>query len=130
MKTRRLPDNYNESKLIFLVVLATLFMWLAFLPTYFTVSHDQQKVALLTMFLILNSTLLILCLYAPKIYAILYIDETRMNVGQGTTVASKTFTIVLPRSGQRSVANPTAAPQTAAAGTSTGTSWTRFHSAA
>ena len=88
VKTRRLPDNFNESKLIFLVVLATLFMWLAFLPTYFTVSHDQQKVALLTMFLILNSTLLILCLYAPKIYAILYVEETRMHIVMQATDTS------------------------------------------
>ena len=110
VKTRHLPDNFNESKLIFLLVLATLFLWLAFLPTYFTVYSAKQKVALLTMFLVLNSTLMILCMYAPKIYAILYIDDTRLNIGQGVMLTTTSSSSETPRGGQRPQRRVTVAP--------------------
>ncbi|KAK2193633.1 hypothetical protein NP493_11g14008 [Ridgeia piscesae] len=118
VKTRRLPDNFNESKLIFLLVLATLFLWLAFLPTYFTAYYAQQKVALLTMFLVLNSTLMILCLYAPKVYAILYVNETLLNIGQGVMLTTTSSTNDAPRGGQRLQSRASVAPLAPVAGAS------------
>ena len=68
VKTRKLPDNFNESKLIFLHVLATSFLWMAFLPTYFAADDSKQKASLLAMLLLINGTLTTLCLHAPKVY--------------------------------------------------------------
>ena len=67
VKTRKLPDNFNESKLIFLHVMATSFLWMAFLPTYFSAVDAIQKTSLLAMFLLISSTLALLCLHMPKV---------------------------------------------------------------
>ncbi|CAH1779070.1 unnamed protein product [Owenia fusiformis] len=77
-KTRRLPDNFNESKYIFLCVCATLFLWIAFISTYFATFHAYHKVILLSIALIMNATVLMLCLFAPKVYAIYYVDEEKL----------------------------------------------------
>lgn len=69
-KTRQLPDNFNESKCIALCVYTTLVIWLAFFPTYFTTAISYVRTLLLACALLLNSTLTILCLYAPKLYAL------------------------------------------------------------
>ena len=68
VKTRKLPANFNESKLIFLHVLATSFLWMSFLPTYFAAEDTNQKYGLLSMLLLINGTLTTLCLHAPKVY--------------------------------------------------------------
>ena len=37
-KTRKLPDNYNESKFISFCVYSTVVIWMAFIPAYYTVA--------------------------------------------------------------------------------------------
>ena len=78
--TRKLPDNFNESWYIFISVTTTLFVWIAFLPTYFVAFFAYHKAALLALALILNAAVTTLCLFAPKIYALYYVDEKRIKV--------------------------------------------------
>lgn len=73
--TRKLPDNFNESWFILLSVSATLFVWIAFLPTYFYAFYASHKAALLGLSLILNGLITVVCFFATKIYALVYIDE-------------------------------------------------------
>ena len=88
-KARSLPANFNESKYIFLSVCTTIFLWLAFIPTFFTAFYADQKTLLLACILLLNSSVILLCLYIPKIYAIYLVDEDTMNLATtGTTVTS------------------------------------------
>ncbi|XP_074646592.1 metabotropic glutamate receptor-like [Tubulanus polymorphus] len=74
-KTRKLPDNFNESWYIFLSVCSTLFLWLVFVPSYFTAFHAFHKTVVLAAALFLSSTAMVLCLYSPKIYALFYVNE-------------------------------------------------------
>ncbi|CAH1780392.1 unnamed protein product [Owenia fusiformis] len=78
-KTRFLPDNFNESRFIFFSVSTTLFLWIAFLPTYFTASSAYHKATLLSALLILNASVTLLVLFLPKLYAIYYISEDHMK---------------------------------------------------
>ena len=43
--TRKLPENFNESWYIFVSVATTLFLWLVFLPTYFTAFYASHQVS-------------------------------------------------------------------------------------
>ena len=78
--TRKLPDNFNESWYIFISVMTTLFVWIAFLPTYFVAFYAYHKAALLALALILNGAVTSLCLFTPKVYALYYIDEKDIKV--------------------------------------------------
>ena len=78
--SRKLPDNFNESWYIFISVTTTLFVWVAFLPTYLTTFYAYHKEALLGLALILNATVTILCLFAPKIYAVHYVDDKDIRI--------------------------------------------------
>lgn len=78
--TRKLPDNFNESWYIFISVTTTLFVWIAFLPTYFLAFYSYHKAALLALALILNGGVTCLCLYSPKVYALYYIKEENIQI--------------------------------------------------
>ena len=85
-RTRKLPENFNESRYIFLSVFMTLFMWLAFLPTYFASFYAYHRAVLLSVALIINGVVTILCLFIPKLYALYYIDESKIKFGTMTSV--------------------------------------------
>ena len=75
-KTRTLPDNFNESRYITLCVYTTLVIWLAFVPSYFTTIHSYQRLVLTSSALALNATVMLLCLFTPRIYAIYHDTAT------------------------------------------------------
>ena len=91
--TRKLPDNFNESWYIFLSVSTTLFIWIAFLPTYYAAFFAYHKAALLALALTLNGAVTILCLFGPKIYALLYIPEKDIKI---TDFANNSFEQPVP----------------------------------
>jgi membrane-associated HD superfamily phosphohydrolase len=70
-RTRTLPDNFNESRYITLCVYTTLIIWLAFLPSYFTNNYAFYQSILLSCALVLSATVILLCLFLPKVYAVL-----------------------------------------------------------
>ncbi|KAI0229622.1 Metabotropic glutamate receptor 5 [Lamellibrachia satsuma] len=78
--TRQLPDNFNESWYIFISVVTTIFIWIAFLPTYLVAFYAYHKAALLSLALVLNGSVTLLCLFAPKLYAVYWIDEKKIKV--------------------------------------------------
>ena len=87
--TRKLPDNFNDSHYIFVSISTTLFMWSVFLPTYFTTFHSQHKSALLSVCLLLNSYITMLCQFGPKVYAVFFVNEERFSIKNiGTTSTS------------------------------------------
>ena len=92
--TRQLPDNFNESWYIFISVTTTLFVWVAFLPTYFLAFYAYHKAALLALVLILNGAVTILCLFSPKLYAVYYVDENKIKVTnfEGSSISGSTMT--------------------------------------
>ncbi|XP_064615664.1 metabotropic glutamate receptor-like [Liolophura sinensis] len=81
-KTRKLPDNFNESRFISMCVYTTLVVWIAFIPTYFTTAREYQKTVLLSLALIVNATVALAFLYLPKIYATLHFHDAPGNGGR------------------------------------------------
>ncbi|XP_077992167.1 metabotropic glutamate receptor 3-like [Glandiceps talaboti] len=86
LKTRRVPDNYNESRFIALSVYTTLVVWLAVIPTYITVNDSSFKVAIVSFATLLNAYVTLVCLYVPKLYAVHYVNEENARIRFATTV--------------------------------------------
>ena len=81
--TRSLPENFNESKYIFVSVMTTTFIWIVFIPTYFTTFYAYYKSILLATCLILNATITLLLLFIPKIYAVYFVNESKIQYESG-----------------------------------------------
>ncbi|XP_076469996.1 metabotropic glutamate receptor 7-like [Babylonia areolata] len=69
-KTRRLPDNYNESRYIAFCVDTTLLVWVTFVPAYFTATVGAHKVVVLALTHLINSCVQLACLFLPRLYAL------------------------------------------------------------
>ncbi|CAL1533000.1 unnamed protein product, partial [Lymnaea stagnalis] len=101
-KTRKLPDNFNESRFISLCVYTTLIIWLAFIPTYFTAGRQYLKTLLLSLSLLVNHTVALVFLYVPKIYAAVNLIPTTSNVvGESINTTSRLDTIATTASSSR-----------------------------
>ncbi|XP_070571776.1 metabotropic glutamate receptor 3-like [Ptychodera flava] len=67
-KTRKVPDNYNESRHIGWTVYTVLVIWLAFIPTYFVIKDAILKVCILSMTVIINAWVNLVFMFWPKIF--------------------------------------------------------------
>ena len=83
--TKSLPENFNDSRYIFVSISTTLFMWSVFLPTYFTTFRSDHKAILLSVWLLLNTFITLLCQFCPKVYAVFFVLEENMTLNTSWT---------------------------------------------
>lgn len=95
VKTRKVPENFNEAKFIGFTMYTTCIIWLAFIPLYFGTanSHEVQKTAknleiisplqiqitTLCITISLSAYVTLFCLYSPKLYIIILHPEKNVR---------------------------------------------------
>ncbi|GAU92916.1 hypothetical protein RvY_04932-2 [Ramazzottius varieornatus] len=81
IKTRNLPENFNEAKFIGFTMYTTCVVWIAFFPIYF---GSDAKVLTMTLCISFSATVALCLLFFPKLYIILFRPE-RNNRSAFTT---------------------------------------------
>ncbi|XP_014471734.1 PREDICTED: metabotropic glutamate receptor isoform X2 [Dinoponera quadriceps] len=88
VKTRKIPENFNESKFIGFTMYTTCIIWLAFVPIYFgTGNAHETQITTLCVAISLSASVTLVCLYSPKVYIIVFQPDKniRGKVYMGST---------------------------------------------
>ncbi|XP_053377191.1 metabotropic glutamate receptor 3-like isoform X2 [Mercenaria mercenaria] len=80
IKTRKIPENFNESKFIGFAMYTTCIIWLAFVPIYFgTLNSFQVQITTLCVSISLSASVALVCLFTPKMYIIFFQPEKNVR---------------------------------------------------
>uniref|UniRef100_A0A1B0BVC9 G-protein coupled receptors family 3 profile domain-containing protein n=1 Tax=Glossina palpalis gambiensis TaxID=67801 RepID=A0A1B0BVC9_9MUSC len=73
IKTRKIPENFNESKFIGFTMYTTCIIWLAFVPIYFGTGNSYEiQITTLSVAISLSASVALVCLYTPKVYILVF----------------------------------------------------------
>ncbi|RUS70663.1 hypothetical protein EGW08_021571 [Elysia chlorotica] len=72
VKTRNLPENFNEAKFIGFTMYATCVIWMGFFPIYFAGEHKEVTLCICVS---LSAAIALLLLFVPKVYIIVWVPE-------------------------------------------------------
>uniref|UniRef100_A0A3P9IFN1 Glutamate receptor, metabotropic 8b n=1 Tax=Oryzias latipes TaxID=8090 RepID=A0A3P9IFN1_ORYLA len=79
IKTRSVPETFNEAKPIGFTMYTTCIIWLAFIPIFFGTAQSEERMyiqtATLTISLGLSASVSLGMLYMPKVYTIIFHPE-------------------------------------------------------
>ncbi|CAF4557363.1 unnamed protein product, partial [Rotaria socialis] len=92
IKTRHIPENFNEAKHIGFAMYSVCIIWLAFIPIFFGLRSSDNwfriQLVSLAICLSLSATVILLCLFAPKLYIVLFNPSKNIHVKFKTTLSS------------------------------------------
>ncbi|KAK6749508.1 hypothetical protein RB195_001862 [Necator americanus] len=72
-KTRKIPENFNETRHIGFTMYSTCILWLSFGPIYFATQNNFRiQITSLCMCISLSGTVALVCFFAPKVYIVLF----------------------------------------------------------
>lgn len=74
-KTRRMRMNFNESAYISMCMYSTIVFWLTIIPAYTVAAYEYIKVGLMAFILLSSQALVLVFLFLPKIYAVVFKEE-------------------------------------------------------
>ncbi|XP_030072681.1 metabotropic glutamate receptor 8 [Microcaecilia unicolor] len=83
IKTRGVPETFNEAKPIGFTMYTTCIIWLAFIPIFFGTSQSAEKMYIqtttLTVSMSLSASVSLGMLYMPKVYIIIFHPEQNVQ---------------------------------------------------
>ncbi|XP_043933502.1 metabotropic glutamate receptor 7 [Protopterus annectens] len=83
IKTRGVPENFNEAKPIGFTMYTTCIVWLAFIPIFFGTAQSAEKLYIqtttLTISMNLSASVALGMLYVPKAYIIIFHPEQNVQ---------------------------------------------------
>ncbi|KAA0712432.1 Metabotropic glutamate receptor 7 [Triplophysa tibetana] len=83
IKTRGVPENFNEAKPIGFTMYTTCIVWLAFIPIFFGTAQSAEKLYVqtttLTISMNLSASVALGMLYMPKVYVIIFHPELNVQ---------------------------------------------------
>ncbi|XP_029457315.1 metabotropic glutamate receptor 7 isoform X2 [Rhinatrema bivittatum] len=83
IKTRGVPENFNEAKPIGFTMYTTCIVWLAFIPIFFGTAQSAEKLymqtTMLTISMNLSASVALGMLYMPKVYIIIFHPELNVQ---------------------------------------------------
>ncbi|XP_023338104.1 metabotropic glutamate receptor, partial [Eurytemora carolleeae] len=80
IKTRKVPENFNEAKFIGFTMYTTCVIWLAFVALYFGTGNSYEiQITTLCVSISLSGYVSLICLYSPKLYIILLHPEKNVR---------------------------------------------------
>uniref|UniRef100_A0A7E4UNY4 G_PROTEIN_RECEP_F3_4 domain-containing protein n=1 Tax=Panagrellus redivivus TaxID=6233 RepID=A0A7E4UNY4_PANRE len=73
VKTRKIPENFNETRLIGFTMYSTSILWTAFAPIYFVTQNSfEVQITSLCSCISMGGTVALACFFAPKVYIVLF----------------------------------------------------------
>ncbi|XP_018620371.2 metabotropic glutamate receptor 7-like [Scleropages formosus] len=83
IKTRGVPEDFNEAKPIGFTMYTTCIVWLAFIPIFFGTAQSAEKLYIqtttLTISMNLSASVALGLLYMPKVYVIIFHPELNVQ---------------------------------------------------
>lgn len=80
VRTRHLPDNYNQSRFIAFAAFCSTIVFIAFTPAYFTSDSSRTKDLYSSLGAIIQATVILILLFIVRLYAVYFVAEERQQV--------------------------------------------------
>jgi len=81
IKTRKAPGGFNEARAVAFTNYTTALLWLAFVPLYVVSSSHALRALTLSISLSLSALVQLACLFAPKVYTVLWRPQKNTKEG-------------------------------------------------
>ncbi|KJH51868.1 7 transmembrane receptor [Dictyocaulus viviparus] len=82
-KTRKIPENFNETRHIGFTMYSTCILWLSFGPIYFATQNNFRiQITSLCMCISLSGTVALVCFFAPKVYIVIFQPDKNVRTRQ------------------------------------------------